>query len=60
MKIVLRGILRHPKGHARVRYDLVSTNYAMLMAESSSFNLKARCTRVVYAVDFSGRGTPVG
>jgi hypothetical protein len=34
------GVPRHPKGHARVRYGLVLTNYAMLMAESSSFNLK--------------------
>jgi hypothetical protein len=40
MKIGLHGVPRHPKGHARVRYGLVLTNYAMLMAESSSFNLK--------------------
>jgi hypothetical protein len=29
------------KGYARIRYGLVPINYAMLMAESSSFNLKA-------------------
>jgi hypothetical protein len=40
MKIGLHGVARHPKGHARVRYGLILTNYAMLMAESSSFNLK--------------------
>jgi hypothetical protein len=39
-KIGLRGDPRHPDGHARVRYGLVPTNYAMLRAESSSFNLK--------------------
>jgi hypothetical protein len=39
-KISLHGVPRHPKGQARVRYGLVLTNYAMLMAESSSFNLK--------------------
>jgi hypothetical protein len=36
----LHGIPRHPKGHARVQYGLVLTNYAMLKVESSSFNLK--------------------
>jgi hypothetical protein len=39
-KISLHGVPLHLKGHARVRYILVLTNYAMLMAESSSFNLK--------------------
>jgi hypothetical protein len=39
-KIGLCGVPRHPKGHARVRYGLVSTNYAMVMAESSSFHLE--------------------
>jgi hypothetical protein len=38
--IGLHGVPRHPKGHARVRYGLVLTNYVMLMAESVSFNLK--------------------
>jgi hypothetical protein len=31
-KIGLRGDTRHPDGHARVRYGLVLTNYAMLRA----------------------------
>jgi hypothetical protein len=39
-KIGLRGVPRHPKVHECVRYGIVLTNYAMLMAESSSFNLK--------------------
>jgi hypothetical protein len=39
-KIGLRGIPRHPKGHERVRCGIVLTNYAMLMSESTSFNLK--------------------
>jgi hypothetical protein len=30
----------HPKGHARVRYSLVPTNYAMIRAEPSPFDLK--------------------
>jgi hypothetical protein len=33
MKIILCGIPCHPKGHARVRYGLVSTNYAMIRAK---------------------------
>jgi hypothetical protein len=36
-KIDLRGDPRHPDGHARVRYGLVPTNYAMLTTEFSSF-----------------------
>jgi hypothetical protein len=39
-KIGLCGIPLHPKGHARVRYGLISTNYATIMAESSLFNLE--------------------
>jgi hypothetical protein len=39
-KISLHGVPRHPKGHTRVRYDIVSTNYAMVMAESSLFHLE--------------------
>jgi hypothetical protein len=39
-KIGLCGVPRHPNGQAHVRYGLVLTNYAMLMGESSSFNLK--------------------
>jgi hypothetical protein len=41
MKIGLRGVPRHAKGRARVRYVLVSTNYAMIKAKPSSFDLKA-------------------
>jgi hypothetical protein len=39
-KIGLRDVPRHPKGHIRVRYGLVHTNYAMVMVESSSFHIK--------------------
>jgi hypothetical protein len=39
-KIGLYGISRLPKGHACVRYGLVSTNYTMIRAKPSSFNLK--------------------
>jgi hypothetical protein len=45
-KIGLCGVPRHPKGHAHVRYGLILTNYAMLMAESSSFNLKVMQPRM--------------
>jgi hypothetical protein len=45
-KIGLRGVPRHPKGHARVRYGLVLTNYAMLMAEPSLFSLKVMQPRM--------------
>jgi hypothetical protein len=41
MKIGLRGVPSHPKGHTHVRYGLVSTNYAMIRTKPSSFNLKA-------------------
>jgi hypothetical protein len=40
MKISLRGVPHHPKGRARVRYGLVSTNYVMIRAKRSSFDLK--------------------
>jgi hypothetical protein len=40
-KIDICCVPRHHKGHARVRYGVVPTNYAMIMAEPSSFNLKA-------------------
>jgi hypothetical protein len=40
-KIGLCGITRYPNGHVRVRYGLISTNYAMIKAKPSSFNLKA-------------------
>jgi hypothetical protein len=46
MKIGLRGIPRHPKGHACVRYGLVLTNYDMIRAKSSSFDLKAMQPRM--------------
>jgi hypothetical protein len=32
-KIGLRGFPRHPKGHARVQYGTVPTNYAMIRAD---------------------------
>jgi hypothetical protein len=34
------AFLAIPVGHARVRYGLVPTNYAMIKAEPSSFDLK--------------------
>jgi hypothetical protein len=40
MKIGLRNVPLHPKGHARVRYGLIPTNYDMIRAESSLFDLK--------------------
>jgi hypothetical protein len=39
-KIGLYGILHHPKGHAHVLYRLIPTNYAIIRAEPSSFDLK--------------------
>jgi hypothetical protein len=39
-KIDLCGVPRHHKGHVRVRYGLITTNYAMVIAESSSFHLE--------------------
>jgi hypothetical protein len=39
-KISLRGVPRHPKGHAHVRYSLIRTNYAMIKTEPSPFDLK--------------------
>jgi hypothetical protein len=45
-KIVLHGIPRQPKGHARVRYGLVSTNYQMVMAKSSLFHLEVMQPRM--------------
>jgi hypothetical protein len=40
-KIGLHGIPCHPKVHVLVRYGLVSTNYAMIRAKPSLFDLKA-------------------
>jgi hypothetical protein len=39
-KIVHSSVPRHPKGHTRVQYGLVPTNYAMVMPDSSSFHLE--------------------
>jgi hypothetical protein len=41
MKIRLYGLPRHPKVYAHIRYGLVLTNYAMIRAKPSSFDLKA-------------------
>jgi hypothetical protein len=40
MKIALCGVPRRPRGHTFVQYGLVSTNYAMIRAKPSSFDLK--------------------
>jgi hypothetical protein len=40
MKISLSGVPRHSKGHTHIRYGLVSTNYVMIRAKPSSFDLK--------------------
>jgi hypothetical protein len=45
MKIGLRGIPHHPKVYALVRYGLILTNYAMIKAKPSSFDLKAMHSR---------------
>jgi hypothetical protein len=45
-EISLHGIPRHPKGHARVQYGLVATNYGMIRAEPSSFDLKVMQPRM--------------
>jgi hypothetical protein len=49
-KIVLCGVPRHLKGHARVRYDPVSINYDMIRAKSSSFDQKAMQPRTWYVI----------
>jgi hypothetical protein len=56
-KVGLRGVPRHPKGHAHVRYGLVLTNYAILMAKSSSFNLKVMQprTKVISVKELFGK-----
>jgi hypothetical protein len=53
-KISLCGIPLHSKGHARVWYGLVPTNYVMLMAESSSFNLKVMQPRTWWVISVKG------
>jgi hypothetical protein len=40
-KIGLCGVPRCPKDHARIRYGLVSTIYAIIRAKPSLFDLKA-------------------
>jgi hypothetical protein len=45
MKIGLWGIPLHPKVHAHVWYGLIPTNYAMIKAEPSSFDLKIMLPR---------------
>jgi hypothetical protein len=32
-KIALYGVPRHPKGHERVRYGIILTNYAMFIGD---------------------------
>jgi hypothetical protein len=57
-KIGLHGGPRHPKGHAHVRYGLVLTNYAMIKAKLSSFDLKAmqpRTWQVIFVKGLSGK-----
>jgi hypothetical protein len=39
-KIGLHGVPRHPKSHVHIRYGLVLTNYAIIRAKPSSFDLK--------------------
>jgi hypothetical protein len=53
-KIGLRGVPRHPKGHARDRYGLVWTYYAMIRAKSSSFDLKVMQPRTWYVIFVKG------
>jgi hypothetical protein len=58
MKIGLRGVPRHPKVHAHVQYGLVLTNYAMIRAKPSSFDLKAMQPRtwlVIFVKGLSGK-----
>jgi hypothetical protein len=45
-KIGMCGVPRHPKGHTRVRYSIVSTNYAMIRAKPSAFDLKVMQPRM--------------
>jgi hypothetical protein len=46
MKIGLRGISHHPKGHASVQYGFVTTNYAMIRIKPRSFDIKAMQPRM--------------
>jgi hypothetical protein len=53
-EISLHGVCRHPMGHARIRYGLIPTNYAMIRAESSSFDLKVTQPRTWYVISVKG------
>jgi hypothetical protein len=54
MKISLRGVPCHPKGHMRVLYSLVPINYAMIRAKPSSFDLKDMHSRTSYVIFVKG------
>jgi hypothetical protein len=58
-KIGLCGVPRHHMGHAHVRYGLISKNYSMIRAKSSSlFDLKAmqpRTWQVIFVKEISGK-----
>jgi hypothetical protein len=45
-KISLRGVPRYPMCHSRDRYGLIPTNYAMIKAEPSPFDLKVMQPRM--------------
>jgi hypothetical protein len=57
-KIGVRGVPRHPKGHACVRYGHVPINYAIIRDKHSSFDLKAmqpRTWQVIFVKGLSGK-----
>jgi hypothetical protein len=57
-KIGFHGVPHHPKDHAHVRYGLIPTNYAMIRAEHSPFELKVvqpRMLWVIYVKGHSGK-----
>jgi hypothetical protein len=49
-KIGFHGVPRHPKDHALVRYGLVPTNYAIIRAEPSPFELKVVQPRMLWVI----------
>jgi hypothetical protein len=53
-KIGLLGVPLHPKGHARARYGLVPTNYAMISTEPSSFDQKVMQPRTWSVISVEG------
>jgi hypothetical protein len=53
-KIGLRGVPRHRKVHARVRCGFVLTNYAIIRAEPSSFDLKAMQPQMWQVISVKG------